>query len=50
MALVVQDVLIRLAQRVAGDFVAYEAAVDEEVLCIAVGTGVGGLRGEALQR
>src|SRR3989338_2678764 len=50
MALVVQDVLIRLAQRVAGDLVAHEAAVDEEVLRVARAARIGGQRGQPSRR
>ena len=49
-ALMMQYVLIGLAQRVAGDLVAHEAAVDEKVLSIAAGARIGGQGGQALQR
>ena len=49
-ALVVQDVLIGLAQSVAGDFVAHETPVDEEILRIPIAARIGGQGGEALQR
>ena len=45
-----QDVAIRFAQRVREHPIAHEAAVDEQVLRIARGGGVGGAHGPAGER
>ncbi len=45
----VQDVLVGLAQRVAGDLVAHEAAIHEKILRLAVGARIGGQCRQALQ-
>ncbi len=50
LAVAVQHVGVRLADRVGDDLVAHEAPVDEEVLRVAAGAGVSGPGGEAGER
>ena len=47
--LVVQDVLIGLAHRVHQHLVTHETAIDEKILLVAGGAGIGGQGGDTVQ-